>query len=809
MRSTKSEAVNRDHNHINGQTRVQTLFTEDRRGSPPRSQDTRANGIIKGEVHVERPPSVYDERPVDIQDLEIRQKKDVSNVSVSKRISNEPSGISTNFKQPNPFIQRQDVTRSSSGQSKRDWNEHVRKKHLPPIFVNEGFVVGDNSPTVEEDQSVKTVAKQVPHVGINSLHFYMSSDYHPDCLTESLPRRKLNQCPSTESEAGDSYTNDDIDEVLENESVTDMQIVKARAARVYDQGVSNELKTFTSVRNEAKRKDISAKGVYGTFEDLSKMYLRDEGEIELDNGDIAMDEIKTSYVPDILYTRPINTVTYNTQPMKMHFSSFKPDDISLGKRSTQEVQQPKIPLRKSPYAETTDVYSQSTSFITPFNERDNNSFWYDRSMTGGQSTGLGYVKQLNKNDTSVLPINSYSGTSVLNIDRKLDNQTSDKLSISETETQVSFGESTGFSVSGLELLQSGEQNVTSSKSRDNSIDDENASSGSNSSVTVSPYKGETRRRPWMNDFELQNDEHPEITEPLVQDSDTDTLRDSHESSDLRFGMTYDPRYANATHSGLSTPVSSIFDEETDRGFEDALEQHISGANVYGGVGLCFESIKEEPEDLTSSGSNPFLDSMHLSNGDEDFRTQAVISRNSNSRTSSSASISDNPFCSSPGLSHSKESLNSARPSEIKYKAPVIITTDTEAEFGDSGFTSGLERGNLSDSSGHQEITPGGRNSPWPEEDTGKRLVCSFESNFCDGGEEVSDWLGNTRGSENVKKDGVKKPLNKLLENLRSDTRPQPVRVKSLERTSPSSARKLPRRGHSFEGLRTDVKPAYF
>ena len=66
---------------------------------------------------------------------------------------------------------------------------------------------------------------------------------------------------------------------------------------------------------------------------------------------------------------------------------------------------------------------------------------------------------------------------------------------------------------------------------------------------------------------------------------------------------------------------------------------------YCGIGLCFESIKEEPVDLSSSGSNPFLDD--LSNGNDQLKALAIVSKrpDSGSSSRSSISLSENVFSS--------------------------------------------------------------------------------------------------------------------------------------------------------------------
>lgn len=779
LRSIKSEVMTRPAIHMNGKPSTSPEVARNDMGVVSTVSTTPpVNGIIKGEVYVERPPSLYDERPVDIQNLEV--------LNVDRRGYSSDSNATSPVRSKDTL--QVDIKRSVSSASRQNWKEQMRRKHLPPIFINEGYEPGDKSPSTEETQ-VKTVCKEgvVSSIGVNSLNYYMSSDYHPDCLTDSLPRNRMRHAPSTETEGGESYKSDDIDDAL-NTSIQHSHGVPLA-------NISDRTSSFRCYKESPdiprRRRDVN-KGVYSTFDDLSQMCMKQEHEIEFNNESIPMEDMRDNYQSIPIQTNYMgindNSLQYCAQ--QSQFSSFKPDGSGL--------------------RHTLPKHSQSRPEI--------------RNKVNTPS--------VSRQPETEVPV-EYSTT--MCVPREI--HALAQMRFQQTNSSKPEVDNTSFQQSRLENFrqkQNGGNGAFSSvltNKADNTIDDENASSGSNSSVTLSPYKEGTRRRPWMDEVEL--DEHSQIGEPLVADSDTETFREPQDGADHRLALNYDTRYAASLHSDLSTPVSSIFDEETDRGFEDALEMHINpGATVYGGVGLCFESIKEEPEDLvSSSGSNPFLSN---GNNDDEFRTQVVISRSSrsNSRTSSSTSIGENPFSTSPRGVTVNPSIEFSEQTPVT--TPTIVTTDADFDFADSGFTSGLDRGNGSDSSGQHEISYQGRVSPWPDEyKKPDSIEMSFESNFISKPDRhvtstpvvAKSYDKQTETSPSAQSKVIdspvvkpktspvfegKKPFHKAVEAIKNNNRPTPVRVRSFERySSPVPERKLPKRGHSFETDRSDVKPAYF
>ncbi|XP_046579620.1 uncharacterized protein LOC124287178 [Haliotis rubra] len=128
--------------------------------------------------------------------------------------------------------------------------------------------------------------------------------------------------------------------------------------------------------------------------------------------------------------------------------------------------------------------------------------------------------------------------------------------------------------------------------------------GSDRSITLEPYR-EGRRPPWMDEDDL-------------------SPRSAHGDSSLQT--------THLDHPGNSSNVQ--FGTEIDKGFEEALALNYAAGYGPGGLGLCFESIREEPEDTVSEDAAE-AEIIEASV----FKTQAVVSSRSSSRASS---ISDRP-----------------------------------------------------------------------------------------------------------------------------------------------------------------------
>ena len=222
----------------------------------------------------------------------------------------------------------------------------------------------------------------------------------------------------------------------------------------------------------------------------------------------------------------------------------------------------------------------------------------------------------------------------------------------------------------------------------------------------------------------------------LEDSDSDFLQSSGSSEQLN-------RRSEDSDSGIAYPYP-MFDEETDRGFEDALalEHVISGNPYYGNFGRCFESIEEEPEDFSES-----LSSSLKGDGGVKFRT-TVVSRPT-SRNSSGTELSEsNPFQVLNGDFVSQASQNSRTPAKRLSVNPFALDASPETAFGggDAAFfghsppggdEAVVENGDgvvpvLSSSSDsnakHPPTVRLTRPSPWPSVDDDTSEV-GFDSDF--------------------------------------------------------------------------------
>ena len=110
-----------------------------------------------------------------------------------------------------------DLQRSSSGGSRQEWKEQMRKKHLPPIFTNDSFTAESSSLDVPPEVIFRSEGASG---SVHSL-YYLSGDYHPDNLnTDSLPRHRFHVATDdSESDAlSIQYDDGDINRVLGGEA---------------------------------------------------------------------------------------------------------------------------------------------------------------------------------------------------------------------------------------------------------------------------------------------------------------------------------------------------------------------------------------------------------------------------------------------------------------------------------------------------------------------------------------------------------------------------------------------------------------
>lgn len=272
---------------------------------------------------------------------------------------------------------------------------------------------------------------------------------------------------------------------------------------------------------------------------------------------------------------------------------------------------------------------------------------------------------------------------------------------------------------------------------------DNESVTSDNSITFRPLKEERMRPVWMD--EMENDSIEDI--PILSEVQNN-LNGGRKDFDERDINSISKRL-DGRSSEVSTPSSVVFDEEIDRGFEEALAfGHTSSSYSYSGVGLCFESIKEEPEISPKKHTNAFkrLDSSEV------FETKAVVPT---PNVNGSNKENGNPFDNAPiGTPLAKNNITSSvRPLRA---AEYMLREEEEKELVDSGFTSGADN----------SVTVGGPPSyPWPEmptevqEETDNSFESDFSSlNFEDGVQNKTNGTTNTDRLDNHRGSGSSHPV---------------------------------------------------
>ncbi|KAL5015267.1 hypothetical protein ScPMuIL_009537 [Solemya velum] len=238
---------------------------------------------------------------------------------------------------------------------------------------------------------------------------------------------------------------------------------------------------------------------------------------------------------------------------------------------------------------------------------------------------------------------------------------------------------------------------------------DNESETSDNSITFKPLREERMRPVWMDEMENDsNEDIPILTE--VQSTHNVDGKDSDEHTINSINKRLDERSSEG-----STPVSVVFDEEIDRGFEEALAfGNATSSYSYSGVGLCFESIKEEPEVSPKKHTDAFkrVDSSDV------FETKAIMQR---SNADDSNNENENPFDNVPIRSPLVKNKINAGVRTLR-SADYMLREEEEKELVDSGFTSGA------DNSVNNYVLP---SYPWPEMPAEVREEAdnSFESDF--------------------------------------------------------------------------------
>ncbi|XP_069120594.1 uncharacterized protein [Argopecten irradians] len=185
-----------------------------------------------------------------------------------------------------------DLARSASACSRNDWKEQMRKKHLPPIFVNEAFDSGEANRARNKHE---VVTRAHAREDSSSLHFYLSGDYHPDNLnTDSLPRKRHLFHERSESEGvSGQYDEGDIEMILD-QSQSNRTSVEVHSTRTH-------LSSFKSIQQK-KHSRSSSVGRDSDGDNLSNGNLPDvisNGVKSSDNSDHENDVHPNPYLQHV------------------------------------------------------------------------------------------------------------------------------------------------------------------------------------------------------------------------------------------------------------------------------------------------------------------------------------------------------------------------------------------------------------------------------------------------------------------------------------------------------------------------------
>ncbi|KAK3602736.1 hypothetical protein CHS0354_017182 [Potamilus streckersoni] len=598
----------------------------------------KQNGICSDEILVQSQIEVHRLDHINmVGDESPRSKIHVNVVRQNSGSSSSASNESHNGKEVtlNP---KEDITRSSSSSSRKNWKEQMRKKHLPAIFVNEAFDAQETK-NMEKKREKKIKEKErerdkfykteTESGSVHSMHYYMSSDYHPDYLTESLPRQKSQQESESEGVSG-QYEEGDICNILDNLSSNSSESSEFRRRKVE---TSSKRQRSSATQPEPSNDSFREKtGDPGSDKSASHEVMKTNIEEGINQKEILRFKLKN-----------------NVKSNRPDLASEKQEGVSLGT-----------------FKRETTVYTEEVVFEG--------------------RTSFGRVEQV-QNDSN---FSDYFESS---------RYSTDQLELNSLNSSITNNHSVFHNKDRLRLNR-----------QLNNGDKTEADREDNSSVTITVLKDKNRQTPWKDDTE----------DPVIEmkdhiKSDTDTLKNFN-TCEIN-GQLLSPPLEDM-HSELSTPTS-IFDDETDRGFEEALEVNfITHTSIYGGMGISFDTIKEEPEDLTSSSSNPFMD-VSSSSEEEPFKTHAVVSKRPDSRSTTS-SMSDNPFDNVPVKSSTDLSGNYH--SQRQGIKPVRRLND-EPEVEDSVFE-------FSNALSNRDVVARDNLSPWPDTNEPiKEDERSFDSDF--------------------------------------------------------------------------------
>lgn len=469
--------------------------------------------------------------------------------------------------------------RSGSSGSRSD---QMKKKHLPSIFINE--TLNDSSPKRLNTGSNNGVVmvRAMSETESGSLHsmYYVSSDYHPDCLnTDSLPR-------SSSIEHANSAGNP--------QTVTDGRIHLNRynsnsLPRMHGNG--NAIGVLSSSFGSIPRKKPPKMGLRSNSGSSSSLYRTHS---RSSSGNVYILGHSRSASGTIFRSSNMTIPhIYEIQPGKERMVPRQSSERSESEGVAGQYCESDIDnVLECSSLRSEDIQCTSKPIEIPsvtYIERRHFSDKHRHSMSSRQNERT-YPRQKDKeqlsdeNDSGCMANCTDDNFESFNVHKQSNAATKPTFRLSDTELD-------GFTTS--ELLSSKPYSYLSNLDK--------------SKTHTSNFKS-----PWIN-LELP-EERP-------------SFLDREKSVEYAF---FNNQLTTSTENTDITP-SPRFDENTDRGFEEALNaSYNSRESLCSFNGAYVESVSE----CTDMGD--FFDTHHCEDGNE-FKTQAIVSR------ISPASLTD-PLC---------------------------------------------------------------------------------------------------------------------------------------------------------------------
>lgn len=563
------------------------------------------------------------------QNFNIQNKIKV-NIEQTNRGDMYRNGGSLDSRSPRQF------QRSGSSGSRSD---QMKKKHLPSIFINE--TLNDSSPkrlnTGPNAGVVMVRAMSETESGSVHSMYYVSSDYHPDCLnTDSLPR-------SSSIEHANSAGNP--------QTVTDGRIHLNRynsnsLPRMHHHGNGNAIGVLSSSFGSIPRKKPPKMGLRSNSGSSSSLYRTHS---RSSSGNVYILGHSRSASGTIFRSSNITIpYIYEIQPGKERMVPRQSSERSESEGVAGQYCESDIDnVLECSSMRSEDIQSTSKPIEIPsvtYIERGHISPDKHRHSMSSRQNDLAFHRQKDKeqlsdeNDSGCMANYTDDNFESFNVNKQSNAATNPTFRLSDTELD-------GFTTS--ELLSSKPYSYLSNL---------------NKTKTHTP----NFKSPWIN-LELP-EERP-------------SFLDREKSVEYAF---FNNQLTTSSESTDVTP-SPRFDENTDRGFEEALNaSYNSRESLCSFNGAYVESVSE----CTDMGD--FFDTHHSEDGNE-FKTQAIVSR------ISPASLTD-PFC------------------EYQDSLPITKSKDCSENYTDFS-----ENGNSRPISGP---------SPWPNSAKNSASVdLSFESDF--------------------------------------------------------------------------------